>query len=977
MPYLENIVRQKSKTAPLPFIAITESWLKSYVEDAQISLEDYYIHRCDRGTRVGGGALLYTHRDLHVTNTETLDKDSCQLVMCSSEPSKLIVCVLYRPPLAPIEDFKACLESIHEYSAGKDDYDLCLLGDFNFPNISWETGITTSANPSTELFENFMAEHLFSQYVLQPTRNDNTLDLFLTTSAALVTHVDVSATELSDHDMVEIYLSYNPCHPNVNVPPSFEGASFRSLDFEKADFQGIDSDIQEIDWESLLETEGLENFPAAFSSRILAICQEHCPLKVPPKRQGSTKMRILSRKKRKLQQRLDTALVSPDVLPEYIEQLEDRISMLHYDIKDTIVSERHYREEQAVGKVKTNPKYFYSYAKKFAKQKQTISMLFDTNNDICTSPKQIADVLQNQFKSVFSDPDDVNVEAADFAEPNISKPFLDSALSFSEEDVQHAIETIKWDAAAGPDGIPASLLKSCKSTIARPIYLLWSKSFDEGIVPTYYKSSFICPLYKKGSRAIASNYRPVSLTSHVIKIFERVLRRQLVRHLESNDLLCSQQHGFRSGHSCLTQLLHHFDDILMNYLNGNDTDCIYLDYAKAFDKVDHNLLIKKMSKYGIHPKIVQWISSFLCGRTQEVVVEGHLSFAALIISGVPQGTVLGPILFLIFINDITLCISNSVIRCFADDTRIMRSISTCDEMSLLQQDLDLVIEWSVRNNMALHEDKFEYMAHSCNRNNSMKHFPFSSESYQYSTNKGMLAPVDRLRDLGITVCSDLNWTTHIKAITDKARKKAAWVFSVFHNRSPEIMLTLYKSLVRSLLEYCCPVWNPRKISDIQELEGVQRTFTSRIAGCQQLDYWERLQKLSLMSLQRRRERYIVLHMWKLLHGDVSNDIRIEFVSRPRTGIKAKVPSIRGNSATGNQSLYDNSFAVMGPRLWNCLPARINTISTFEQFKEKLTSLLMRVPDKPPVQGYSTQNTNSILDWRVDAATTDLWGGQDC
>ena len=158
VPYLENIVRQKSKTAPLPFIAITESWLKSYVEDAQISLEDYYIHRCDRGTRVGGGALLYTHRDLHVTNTETLDKDSCQLVMCSSEPSKLIVCVLYRPPLAPIEDFKACLESIHEYSAGKDDYDLCLLGDFNFPNISWETGITTSANPSTELFENFMAE---------------------------------------------------------------------------------------------------------------------------------------------------------------------------------------------------------------------------------------------------------------------------------------------------------------------------------------------------------------------------------------------------------------------------------------------------------------------------------------------------------------------------------------------------------------------------------------------------------------------------------------------------------------------------------------------------------------------------------------------------------------------------------------------------------------------------------------------------
>ena len=297
-------------------------------------------------------------------------------------------------------------------------------------------------------------------------------------------------------------------------------------------------------------------------------------------------------------------------------------------------------------------------------------------------------------------------------------------------------------------------------------------------------------------------------------------------------------------------------------------------------------------------------------------------------------------------------------------------------MSLLQRDLDRVLDWSLKNNMSLHEEKFEYLAHSCNKNNLMEHLPFSSDVYQYSTNKGILSPVDRLRDLGVTVCSDLNWTTHIKAIADKARQKAAWVFSVFHTRSEETMLTLYKSLVRSLLEYCCPVWNPKKISDIQELEGVQRTFTSRIAGCHELDYWERLQKLSLMSLQRRRERYIILHMWKILHHDVSNDLRIEFVDRPRTGIKAKVPCVKSGSSIGYQSLYDNSFAVLGPRLWNCLPAHINKIAKFEPFKEKLTSLLMRIPDKPPTKGYSTPNSNSILEWRVDTATTELWGGQD-
>ncbi len=225
----------------------------------------------------------------------------------------------------------------------------------------------------------------------------------------------------------------------------------------------------------------------------------------------------------------------------------------------------------------------------------------------------------------------------------------------------------------------------------------------------------------------------------------------------------------RSGRSCLTQLLHHFDDVIDSLTNNADFDSIYLDYAKAFDKVDHKLLLKKLHLYGIHPKLVKWIESFLTGRNQAVVVDGHLSFLALIISGVPQGTVLGPILFLIFINDIEQCISAATIRCFADDTRDSISVKTEQDVAKLQNDLENVMLWSDRNNMALHKDKFEYICHRYNKHDALCELPFTCELFQYSvSDEKSLHPVYQLRDLGVLISRDLSWSPHIMSITDKA-----------------------------------------------------------------------------------------------------------------------------------------------------------------------------------------------------------------
>ena len=317
-----------------------------------------------------------------------------------------------------------------------------------------------------------------------------------------------------------------------------------------------------------------------------------------------------------------------------------------------------------------------------------------------------------------------------------------------------------------------------------------------------------------------------------------------------------------------------------------------------------------------------------------------------------------------------------IIRCFADDTRISIAIRSEDDVSLLQTDLHNVMEWSQRNNMALHKDKFEYMCHKFNKNRTLPELPFICEFYQYTVSAdSSLEPVHQLRDLGILISSDLSWSPHIRAIAEKARQKASWVLSVFHTRSPTIMLTLYKSMVRSLVEYCCPLWHPMKISDIQELESVQKTFISRITGMRDMHYWDCLVHLSLMSLQRRRERFIILHMWKILHGKTSNDLNVQFVARPRFGNLAVIPPPRKNSSAANQSLFDSSFAVQGPKLWNAMPYHLNVIQGLEQFKDQLTKFMLSLPDMPPIRGYTPPNSNSLLCWRNDRGTTSLWGGR--
>ena len=217
-----------------------------------------------------------------------------------------------------------------------------------------------------------------------------------------------------------------------------------------------------------------------------------------------------------------------------------------------------------------------------------------------------------------------------------------------------------------------------------------------------------------------------------------------------------------------------------------DTDVIYLDYAKAFDKVDHQILLNKLYSYGIRGKLLMWMNSYLTNRWQTVTINGKSSNPAKVISGVPQGTVLGPILFIIYLNDLEKCIKHSVISSFADDTRLKKSINTVNDTLLLQDDLHNSVTWSDESNMQLHQHKFELLSCTTDRSALLKELPFSQEFSEYTTSDGsIISPVSAVRDLGVTITPDLSWSLHISNIVNDARRLSSWILSVFIDRSAD------------------------------------------------------------------------------------------------------------------------------------------------------------------------------------------------
>ncbi|KAK3881506.1 hypothetical protein Pcinc_014051 [Petrolisthes cinctipes] len=323
--------------------------------------------------------------------------------------------------------------------------------------------------------------------------------------------------------------------------------------------------------------------------------------------------------------------------------------------------------------------------------------------------EDICEVLKQQYQGVFSTPkQEYKISKPDtFFSFNVTNYPSLTTFDITTKDILDAAADLRPNSAAGPDEFPAIVLKRCATQLCIPLQLLWSASLLESVIPDTTRSARITPLYKGRPRSMPKNYRPVALTSHVIKLFEKIVVKNIMNFLEHNTLMNRGQHGFRRGRSCLSQLLEHHTHLLESIEAGLNSDVIYLDFEKAFDKVDHGVLLHKMRNLGITGNIGRWVHAFLSNRTQVVTIDGCVSKQSSVVSGVPQGSVLGPILFLILISDIDQEVKTSKVTSFADDTRVSHSIKDKDDVIALQNDLQSIYRWADNNNMSFNSSKFE------------------------------------------------------------------------------------------------------------------------------------------------------------------------------------------------------------------------------------------------------------------------------
>jgi hypothetical protein len=582
--------------------------------------------------------------------------------------------------------------------------------------------------------------------------------------------------------------------------------------------------------------------------------------------------------------------------------------------------------KQVAKQAKTNPKKFWAYVNSKTLYKNDIPELQfmdkGTNTILLTNGiTERAEVLSEYFSSVFT----IDNQTKTIPGNKYSGQIIDHAV-FTEEDVFIKLNSLNSAKSPGPDSIHPRVLKELAREFSEPLSNIFNTSVNEGKTPSDWKLADITAVHKKGDKSLPENYRPISLTCVVCKVMEQLIRDKLMEHLTTNNMLSNKQFGFIKGKSTTLQLLKVLDDWTEAVELGQQTDIIYTDFQKAFDSVPHIRLLNKLSSFGIKGNIQNWIKAFLLDRKQRVKIKGHVSAWAPVISGVPQGSVLGPLLFVLYINDI---VENLQCKCYlyADDMKIYTVVKSQDDIARLQLDVNEVVDWAENWLIKLNVSKCKVL--SINAKNKNK----SQYSINTGNNPSVLASVELEKDLGVSIDNNLSFENHISEIIQKSNKILGVIKRNFKDLNLKTFSLLYKAVVRSHLEYAQAVWSPYKLKHIDALEAVQRRATKILPSLRHLSYSERLKKLSLPTLTYRRARGDMIEVFKMVQGiyDAKSCPLLTHSSYLATrGHQHKL--FKKSCHTGTRKNY---FTYRIVDMWNSLPVGVINASSVNSFKNNL------------------------------------------
>ena len=503
-----------------------------------------------------------------------------------------------------------------------------------------------------------------------------------------------------------------------------------------------------------------------------------------------------------------------------------------------------------------NPKYFWSY---FKSQKEHIDILDNMSYGGLSykGSESVASAFATYFSSVFVPDDCVNCNCIESKSYFCYRPI-------KREEIKNAIDKIKGNRAIGPDGVPSYIIKGCRDYLLEPLEIIFNCSLKSGVYPKKWKLSKVIPVHKNGPRNEIMNYRPISIVSALSKVLEVVLFNRIYDVVSSQ--ISPNQHGFLPQRSTLTNLLIFSQYIHESLKNKRQVDVIYTDMEKAFDRVRHCIILRALSKLNVPNILINNICSYLAGREQFVEIKGHKSKFYKSTSGVPQGSNLGPLLFLVAINGIIYCVKNARALIFADDLKIFLNIDSVNDCLKLQEDFMNIIDWCNENNFNLNVGKCSCMSFSLNRN---------MIEFQYEVNDAQLKRVNLQRDLGIIFDTGMSFAEHIQNKILEAQKVMGFIIRSTRSFNVDVALRLFDALVLPKLEYNSIIWSPLYDVYVNSIEGVQRKFLKYVFykaygvyPPQGIDHQYLLSIFNRVSLEKRRISICLSALYKLLKGSI-------------------------------------------------------------------------------------------------------------